>query len=289
MTILGEIFGFKKIEVNERRQVVPMEVLIDQAAQYMPIDFLSFLRPQIDTTRHPALIAEVKRASPSRGEFGMHIDPAALARIYRENGAKAVSVLTDERYFKGSLEYLVSIRNSEPDLPILRKDFICDPYQVYEARAAGADAVLLIVAGLEFSLLKELYNLVNEMGMTALIEVHNEFELEKAFQLNPGLIGVNNRDLRDFSVDLGTSVRLRSLIPNSILVVAESGIHTRRDVALLAQAGMDAILVGESLVTSVDIGEKVKELSGINYSADGDEGAKSPSSTLVSSKPVSHG
>jgi indole-3-glycerol phosphate synthase len=218
----------------------------------------------------------------------MHLDPIYLAGVYRKNGAKAVSVLTDERYFKGSLEFLASIRTSEPGLPLLRKDFICDPYQVYEARAAGADAVLLIVAGVEFSLLAELFNLVCELGMTALIEIHNELELDQALRLNPVLVGINNRDLRDFSVDLGTSIRLRSLIPDTICVVAESGIHSRKDVELLARAGLDAILVGESLVTAEDIGKKVKDLSGIPFKTTPGDNLNHPSPLFNQSRSISY-
>lgn len=288
MTILNEIFEYKKIEVIARREVVPMGNLIDQAAQYAPLDFVSRLRSQVENPSFPSLIAEVKRASPSRGEFGMHLDPSYLAGVYRENGAKAVSVLTDDRYFKGSLEFLASIRTAEPGLPLLRKDFICDPYQVYEACAAGADAVLLIVAGVEFSLLAELFNLVCELGMTALIEIHNELELEKALKLNPVLVGINNRDLRDFSVDLGTSIRLRSLIPDTICVVAESGIHSRQDVELLAHAGLDAILVGESLVTAEDIGKKVKDLSGIPFKTTSGDNLNHPSPVFYQTRSISY-
>lgn len=271
MTVLGEIFEHKIIEVAARKRVMNLDELIERAALYYPLNFVSALSPQDHQSGYLSLIAEVKRASPSRGEFGLHIEPSALAGVYRENGASAVSVLTDEKYFKGSLDFLVKIRAAEPELPLLRKDFICDPYQVYESKAAGADAILLIVAGLEHSLLKELFSLAAELGMTALIEVHNEYELEIALELNPILVGVNNRNLHNFSVNLGTSLKMRSLIPDSICMVAESGIHTRPDVEILARAGVNAALVGEALVTARDVGKKVRELSGVPVLQETDE------------------
>jgi indole-3-glycerol phosphate synthase len=205
------------------------------------------------------LIAECKKASPSKGLLRPEYDPAQLARTYAENGATALSVLTDEKFFQGSLNDLSAAR-AAAGLPALRKDFIVDSYQVYEARAAGADAVLLIVAALNPEQLQELHQLINEVSMTALVEVHDEAEVETALKIEPKLMGVNNRNLHDFSVDLRTTARLRKCIPANIALVAESGIHTAEDVARVRDMGVDAILVGEALVTASDVGAKVREL-----------------------------
>ena len=207
------------------------------------------------------MIAECKKASPSKGLLRPEYDPAQLARTYAENGAAALSVLTDEKFFQGSLNDL-SVAREAAGLPALRKDFIVDGYQVYEARAAGADAVLLIVAALRLEQLQELHQLINELGMTALVEVHDEAEVEIALKIAPKLIGVNNRNLHDFTVDLQTTARLRKCIPADIALVAESGIHTADDVSRVRDMGVDAILVGEALVTASDVGAKVRELDG---------------------------
>lgn len=208
------------------------------------------------------LIAEIKRASPSKGVFQADLDPVALATTYVENGASAISVLTDERFFQGRLDDLWRVKTTHPGIPVLRKDFLIDPYQVYEARAAGADAILLIVAALEDDLLAGLLALAHELSLHALVEVHDEAELNCALKFEPRIIGINNRDLRDFTVDLGTTERLRPLIPDATIVVAESGIHTAADVQRLARAGVDAVLVGEALMTAANPAAKVRELSG---------------------------
>jgi indole-3-glycerol phosphate synthase len=221
------------------------------------------------STKRIALIAEVKKASPSKGLLRHNFDPVELATIYAKNGASAISVLTDSRYFQGKLEHLTQIRkqldssSSRLSPPLLRKDFIFHSYQVYEARAAGADALLLIAAVLNDQEIVDLLALTHKLGMTALIEVHNRAELERVLPLQPRLIGVNNRDLRDFSVDLNTCIELRRHVPTDVCFVAESGIHTAADVARLAQEGIDAILVGEALVKAKDVGKKVREL--VNY------------------------
>jgi indole-3-glycerol phosphate synthase len=182
-----------------------------------------------------------------------------LARTYQANGAAAISVLTDGPFFQGDLEHLRMVRDSV-ELPVLRKDFVLDPYQVYEARAAGADALLLIVAALSDAMLESLYRLGGELGMDALIEVHDAAEMERALRIGPRLIGINNRSLATFQVDLETTARLRPLVPGGILVVAESGVRSRADVLRLADMGVDAVLVGEALVTAADVGQKVREL-----------------------------
>jgi indole-3-glycerol phosphate synthase len=259
--ILDRILANKYIEVAQRRISMPIESLRDRAlAQLPPRDFLGALKQ----AARPALIAECKKASPSKGLLRPEYDPAQLARTYAANGAAALSVLTDEKFFQGALSDLTVAREAS-ELPVLRKDFIVDEYQVYEARAAGADAVLLIVAALRVERLRELQQLINELGMTALVEVHSEAEVDIALMIEPTLLGVNNRNLHDFSVDLNTTGRLRQCIPAEIALVAESGIHTTGDVARVRDMGVDAILVGEALVTAVDVGAKVRELSGPGY------------------------
>ncbi len=260
MSLLEEIMAHKRQEVAERKTVQPPEGVRQLADNRPPaLDFVGALR---NAPNQPALIAEVKRASPSRGVLRADLDPRQIAEIYSENGASAISVLTDQRYFQGQLDDLRSIGDQIECIPLLRKDFICDPYQVYEARAAGAAAVLLIVAALSQETLSSLYKRIHQCGMAALVEVHNEEELERALALSPELIGINNRDLHDFTISLETTVRLRALIPEEICVVAESGIHTPEDVARVTAAGANAILVGESLVRADDIGAQVRMLAG---------------------------
>jgi indole-3-glycerol phosphate synthase len=214
-----------------------------------------------------ALIAEVKKASPSAGVIRSPFDPVAIAREYEAAGATCLSVLTDEKFFQGSLEYLRAIRGAV-GLPLLRKDFVIDVRQVLEAAEWGADAVLLIVAILTDEVLGQLHRLARESGLAVLVEVHDELELERALAVGAELIGVNNRDLRTFEVDLGTTERLAGRLPARFgeaggLLVAESGIRTRADVERLARYGAGAILVGESLIRERDIGSKVQELRGL--------------------------
>jgi len=267
MSILDEIFAHKRAEVAERQVTRPLARVRSEAESAAPpLDFIAALRGSL---ARPALIAEIKRASPSRGRLLADFDPGRLARVYRENGAAAISVLTDARYFQGHLDTLRSLAETRPRLPLLRKDFLCDPYQVYEARAAGADAVLLIVAALSPVLLGELHDLARGLGMAALVEVHTDAELTTALGCGATLIGVNNRDLHDFTVNLATTEALCGAIPPEICVVAESGIHTAADVDRLAAIprprsaqGVDAILVGEALVTAPDVAARVRELAG---------------------------
>ena len=264
MTILDEIFAHKRQEVARSQLEKPLASLQEQVEQLTAgLDFVAALQ---SASHQPALIAEVKRASPSRGLLLPDFDPLTLAETYRRNGAAAVSVLTDERYFQGSLAYLAQISSlfsgQAASLPLLRKDFLFDPYQVYEARLAGADAVLLIAAMLTPQQFRELHGLSLELGMTPLVEVHTQAELDLILPFKPVLVGINNRDLHDFSVSLATTERLRPHIPPGVCVVAESGIHSAADVARLKQVGVDAILVGEALVTAPDVGAAVGELSG---------------------------
>ncbi len=254
-TILERIVRWKHDEIERHKRKRPPELVRAEAAVAPPPrDFVGALRrPGL------SLIAEVKRASPSRGLLRHDFDAVELATTYEANGAAAISVLTDQHFFQGNLDHLRAVRQAV-SLPVLRKDFILDPYQVYEARAAGADAVLLIVAILGDKALRALYDLARELGMDVLLEVHDEAELERALRLAPTVVGINNRDLRTFQVDLETTAHLRPLIPPGVVVVAESGVHTAADVQRLAQVGVDAVLVGEALVRAKDVAAQVREL-----------------------------
>jgi indole-3-glycerol phosphate synthase len=207
------------------------------------------------------LIAEIKKASPSKGVIRADFNPVAIARVYENHGAACLSVLTDQQYFHGSLEYLRQVR-AAVDLPVLRKDFIIDSYQVIEARAAGADAVLLIAECLDDEMLHCLHRAIVELGMTPLVEFYEPANLARVFRLGAKLIGINNRNLHTFEVDLGHTLRMRQEIPPDCVVVAESGIRTRQDVERLASAGVQAMLVGETLMAAPDIGRAVDELLG---------------------------
>jgi indole-3-glycerol phosphate synthase len=208
------------------------------------------------------LIAEVKKASPSKGVIRADFQPVEIAQTYQRHGASCISVLTDESYFQGSLDYLRCVR-AAVDLPVLRKDFVIDPYQVLEARVAGADAVLLIAECLDDSLLGPLHDAIVALGMTPLVELYEPANLPRVLNIGAKLIGVNNRDLHTFHVDLDHTVRLRQQIPADRVLVGESGIRTRDDVVRLQKAGVHAILVGETLMARPNIGEAVDELLGV--------------------------
>lgn len=253
--MLEKIVADKKEGLKQRKKAVSaseMEARIARRAA--TLDFASALKG--DVVR---LIAEVKKASPSRGIICPEFDPAALARTYADNGAAAISVLTEEKYFGGHLNHLSEIRK-EVEIPLLRKDFIFDPYQVYESRACGADALLLIAAILEPEQLAELLSLSYELGLSCLVEVHNENELETALHRGAKIIGINNRNLKTFSVDIGTTQRLRPLVPKDKTVVSESGISRRQDMEYLKKWDVDAALVGEALLATGDIAAKMREL-----------------------------
>jgi indole-3-glycerol phosphate synthase len=232
----------------------------------MPRDFLAAIKRRRFGT-HPSLIAELKRASPSKGILAPRLDLFQVADIYAQNGASAISVLTDEKFFMGRLETLRELRfTHKSELPMLRKDFIIDEVQIYEARANGADAILLIAAALtDHKHFSDLYACALSVGLTALVEVHNEAEIERALKLKDvNCVGINNRSLATFEVSLETTERIRPMISSDIAVVAESGIFNAQDVERLANANVNAILVGEALVTSDDIAAKVRELAGMN-------------------------
>jgi indole-3-glycerol phosphate synthase len=255
--ILQDIFKSTIYEVAVLKKKVPQAELAERAKQQVPPLNMAVALQK----KEVALIAEVKRASPSRGDIRADLDPAALVQTYVNSGAAAISVLTEPRYFKGSREDLLIARKAAGNsIPLLRKDFIFDIYQLYESRAYGADCVLLIVALLGTTNLMELLYWSKELGMTCLVEVHNEKELETALICKAPIIGINNRDLSTFEVDLNTTLRLKPLVPQGKIVVSESGIKSREDVQKLSRCGVNAILVGESLVSSGDVARKIKEL-----------------------------
>ena len=244
-------------ELENKKSVLPLdEVQRVALEQPPPLDFASALRG--DRIR---LIAEVKKASPSRGIICPNFNPVAIAQTYAGNGAAAISVLTEGNYFQGSLNHMRDIRKAlKSEIPILRKDFICDPYHIYESRACGADSLLLIVAILTPERLEELLQLSHQLGMCCLVEAHNKDELEIAISSGARVIGINNRDLNTFDVDLATTERLRPLIPRDRITVSESGIKDRGDMEKLREWGVDAVLIGETLVSAPDIAARMKEL-----------------------------
>ncbi|MDQ3004838.1 MAG: indole-3-glycerol phosphate synthase TrpC [Chloroflexota bacterium] len=267
MNILEKIIEQKKLEVA----ALDAQAL-RRAAESSPAprDFLaavSLLPPGEGSGVRVSLIAELKRASPSKGILAPHLDLFQVADIYTQNGASAISVLTDEKFFMGKLQTLYDLRFTyHSTLPLLRKDFIIDEIQLYESRANGADAILLIAAALtDDKLFADLHACALSLGLTALVEVHNEAETERALKLKDvKVIGINNRNLATFEVSLETTERLRPMISPDIAVVAESGIFNASDVERLSNANVDVILVGEALVTAPDIAAKVRELSGTN-------------------------
>jgi indole-3-glycerol phosphate synthase len=251
-TILDKIVASKRHEVEAARQQQPREELLVHAAAAPPVrDF----RTVLATGTSIRLIAEIKKASPSAQVIRAHFDPVAIAQIYQDHGASCLSVLTDAPYFQGDLQHLTGV-------PVLRKDFLIDEYQVLEARAAGADAILLIAEILDDTSLSHLLNQAHHLGMAALVELHDAVNLPRVLASGADLIGINNRDLRHFNTDIEHTLRLRDQIPSEVVLVSESGIRTRTDVQRLEAAGVSAILVGESLMRATDIGLAVGRLLG---------------------------
>jgi indole-3-glycerol phosphate synthase len=255
-TILDKIVADKKKEVKRAKRDTPLAALKERIVQQKPLDFAAALRG-----KDLKLIAEVKKASPSKGVICPDFKPVEIAMAYAQNGAAAISVLTEEKYFQGKLEYLVAIRE-KVNIPLLRKDFIFDEYQIYESAAYGADAILLITAMLEKETLEAFLKLGESLKLGCLVEVHNEDELFKALLAGAKIIGINNRDLNTFKVDTSTTRRLRMLIPDDNIVVSESGISNRDDIKKMKECKVNAVLVGEALVTAKDIPAKIKELMG---------------------------
>jgi len=259
--ILRKILARKTEEVAERIGRVPLAEM-KKRAQAAPATrgFLPAIRRRL-AAGQPAIIAEIKKASPSKGLLRADFRPAEIAKSYERHGATCLSVLTDEDFFQGADAYLQQAR-ATCALPVLRKDFTMEAYQVYEARAIGADAILLIVAALEDARMRELAVLATELGMDVLVEIHDERELERALALETPLIGINNRDLRTFRTTLQTTLGLLGKIPRDRVVVTESGIHAPADVALLRAQGVNVFLVGEAFMKAINPGEKLQELFG---------------------------
>jgi indole-3-glycerol phosphate synthase len=258
-TILDKIVASKRQEVAAARLRMPLQEMEDQAASAPPVrDF----RAALAGPGPIQLIAEVKKASPSAGIIRADFDPIAIARTYQGHGAACLSVLTDAPYFQGHLSYLARIRASVA-IPLLRKDFIIDEYQVVEARLAGADAILLIAEILDDGTLARLLARARDLGMAALVEFHEEANLPRVLASGADLVGINNRDLRRFVTDLDLTLRLRPQVPDNVLLVSESGIRSHADVKRLEAAGVSAILVGESLMRADDIGLAVEQLLGL--------------------------
>ena len=257
--ILQRILEVKREEVKAAQRIASLAALRDRAAEAPPVRaFHGALRAKISSGR-AAVIAEIKKASPSKGVLREDFDPEAIARSYAAHGAACLSVLTDRRFFQGSPDYLKAAREACA-LPVLRKDFIVDPYQVYEARAMGADCILLIVAALELGSMMELEALAQSLGMGVLVEVHDAGELDAALELQTALIGINNRNLRSFEVSLDTTLDLLPRIPASRLVITESGILAPEDVARMRAAGVHAFLVGEAFMRAPDPGNELARL-----------------------------
>ncbi len=257
--ILDDIIDHKRREVSDAKARSSIAQLRDRVSPGKPGRFQN----AISRPGRLCLIAEVKKASPSRGVICENFDPSAIAATYANNGASAISVLTDRKYFQGDPSHLKEAREAS-GLPTLRKDFIIDEYQVWETASIGADAVLLIVAALSENQLKEYLALASEIGLDALVEVHDQEQLTVALDAGSNIIGINNRDLRTFETDIDTTVKLAGKISDERVLVSESGIHTRADAQRVKAAGANAILVGEALMKSGDVGAKIRELIDVN-------------------------
>ena len=259
--ILDKICAHKRDEVDKRKATIPREQLEEAIEQARPPRSfrLAVRQPGV------SLIAEIKRASPSKGVLLTDVDPVELAAAYEAAGARAISVLTDHEFFQGSLDDLTTARQNV-GVPCLRKDFVIDEYQIYEARAAQADAILLIVRVLSDQQLTDYLDLAGVLGMGVLVETHEADEIARALNAGAVTVGINNRDLETFEVDINTTLELRKLVPGGIGLVSESGIHTREDVRRLDDGGVDGVLVGQALMTSGDVRGKIRELLG-----DGDD------------------
>jgi len=257
--ILKNILAKKTEEVARRKANTPISMLQEIASSVQgPRGFYQALRSKADAQK-PAIIAEIKKASPSQGVIREDFKPVDIAVDYAMNGASCLSVLTDKDFFQGSEANLQMVRDKCP-LPVIRKDFMIDPYQIHESRALGADCILLIVAALDDAMLKELHDTATGLGMDVLVEVHDAEELERALKLDGNMIGINNRNLRTFDVSLQTTLELKNSIPAGKLVVTESGIHTPNDVKLMQDNGIYTFLVGEAFMRAERPGLKMREL-----------------------------
>jgi indole-3-glycerol phosphate synthase len=261
MSVLDRIIAYKREEVAARKKAKPWRAIEDEAHSEPYGSSRHFHDALLKTTDRPALIAEIKKASPSKGLIRADFDPPALARAYAEGGAACLSVLTDRPSFQGADEYLIAAHDACA-LPVLRKDFIIDPWQVFESRALGADAILIIMAAIGDALAEDIFDAAVSLQMDSLVEVHDEAELDRALKLDAHLIGVNNRSLATFETDLATTERLAARLPKDRMLVSESGIFTHADIARLRHAGARAFLVGESLMREADVAAATRRLLG---------------------------
>lgn len=258
--MLKAIVKDKKKEVEESKNSLPLSELKKRLKDFNQ-EIREFKKALLDNGRETRIIAEIKKASPSKGLICKDFNPIEVARVYEDNGASAISVLTEKRYFQGDSKYISMVRK-EVKLPLLRKDFILDPYQIYETRLMGADAMLLIVSILDDDQLKDFISISRELGMDCLVEVHNNSEMDRALGSGCSIIGINNRDLTTFKIDIRTTLELIKKVPDNRIVVSESGIEKREDILLLKEAGVHAFLIGEALMREDNISNKFKELVG---------------------------
>jgi len=260
MSILDDIVEYKKEEIKQDKKQYPLQFFLDLVSGGIPPtgDFLG----SIDRSAHIALIAELKFASPSRGVIKQRENLEKIIKSYHHGGATAISVLTDDHFFQGEPDDIRKVKKIS-GLPILRKDFIIEEYQIYKSRCLGADAILLITSLLDISQLAHFQEVANSLAMDCLFEVHNEKELEQALAIGPKIIGINNRNLEDFSVDLSNSIKLSQFIPQDCLLVSESGIKSRRDIEELNKYGIDAVLIGETLMANSNPKDILKDLTNI--------------------------
>ncbi len=256
--ILDRIVAHKKLEIDAQKKNVPLDEIKRNLAGVGPV---RGFQQAISVQDKINLIAEIKKASPSRGVIRSDFDPKAIARIYENNGAAAISVLTDKEFFQGELSFLADVRSVTSSVPLLRKDFIIDEYQIYQSRLAGADAILLIAAVLDLSTLDGYLNIAHGIGLDCLVEVHSEDELDMVLKTDAPVIGINNRDLRTFNTDIRTTAELSEKVPEDRVIVSESGISSKEDVEFLRKCDVNAMLVGGSLMGSDDIGLKVRQLT----------------------------
>ncbi len=255
---LIEILEYKKTEVEQRKQLFPFDDVIEKAWQVeATLDFEDALKGTAENSI--ACIAEIKKASPSKGVITKDFQPSKIAREYKEGGAAVLSVLTDEKYFRGHLDFVIAAKNAS-SLPILQKDFIVDEYQIYESRVIGADAILLIVAAISETQLRSYLTTANDLSLAVLVECHTKQEIERALDAGAKIIGINNRDLQTFTVNVDLSFQLKNFIPNSCTAVSESGIKNYSTIERLSQAGFDAVLVGEHLMAQPDRKKALIEL-----------------------------
>jgi indole-3-glycerol phosphate synthase len=260
MNILEEIYQHKLVEVRNCKKNKSLHDICSELKlqNRKPQDFSAALQNKI-INNDPAIICEVKKASPSKGIIRDDFDPVKIAKIYEENGAACISVLTDEKYFMGHSKYLSDIRKNVK-IPILRKDFIIDVYQIYEAKLLGADCILLIMAMLDLQKAQELEKIAHDIGLSVLIEIHDEAELEKALKLRSALIGINNRNLKTFEIDINNSIKLSKLIPKDKIIICESGIYSRDDIKKMQLENINSFLIGESLMRQDDIAQALQSL-----------------------------